>query len=255
MMKHTEWLPIGTPPQLYEDLRAMKGFKTDPARKNRKIPSIVGGTSFLALLVALIVVALTLISSLYASNLIQAIARMPSFESSKSDKPSLVPRITAASTVFSSTFVHDTPHFSNSDLRLRCYHCMSSRYSSPLTDVCLVYLFLPPAVIQNAVSMNLSTVVVSRAPDLEFQGRVPAPSMNNSLSQYKFYESMALSTTVGHSRWLLASLVAQQIQASTALSTIVIFRDRITIQASTALSTIVISRDHITIAPKIQAHI
>ena len=147
MMKHTEWLPIGTPPQLYEGFRAMKGFKTNQARKNRKIPSIVGGTSLLALLVALIVVALTLISSLYASNLIQAEATMPSFESSKSDKPSLVPRITAASTVFSSTFVHDTPHFSNSDLRLRCYHCMSSRYSSPLTDVCLADLFLPPAVL------------------------------------------------------------------------------------------------------------
>ena len=57
--KHTEWLPLGTPPQFYEDLRAMNNFKTDQARKNRKIPSIVGGTSFFALLVALMVVALT----------------------------------------------------------------------------------------------------------------------------------------------------------------------------------------------------
>ena len=88
--KHTEWLPFGTPPQFYEDLRAMNNFKTDQARKNRKIPSIVGGTSFFALLVALMVVALTLISSLYASNLIQAIARMPSFESVNSDKLSSV---------------------------------------------------------------------------------------------------------------------------------------------------------------------
>ena len=96
--KHTEWLPFGTPPQFYEDLRAMNNFKTDQARKNQKIPSIVGGTSFFALLVALMVVALTLISC----------------------------------------------------LRLRCYHCMSSRYSSPLTEVCLVDFFFPPAVPKNA---------------------------------------------------------------------------------------------------------
>ena len=181
-MKHTEWLPIGTPPQFYEDLRAMNKFKTDQARKNQKICSTICGTSFLVLLVALVVVAHTSIRSLYASNLIQAGARMPSFESSKSDKPSLVPRITAASMTFSFTVIHHTPHFSNSDLRLRCYHCMSSRYSSPLADICLVEFFLPPAVLQNAELMNLSTVVVSHAPDPEFQGWVPASSMNNSLS-------------------------------------------------------------------------
>ena len=115
------------------------------------------------------VVAHTSIRSLYASNLIQAGERMPSFERSKSDKPSLVPRITAASMAFSFTVIHHTPHLSSSDLLLRCYHCMSSRYSSPLTEVCLVDFFLPPAVPKNAESMNLSTVVVNRALDLEFQ--------------------------------------------------------------------------------------